>query len=83
MAEFPAMLEDICKTLEAHRLTYYLTHLAASFHRYFNLGLKNGDHRVITEDKALTQARLILVSGVKIIIHNGLSLLGVSAPEKM
>ena len=38
MSEFPALLEDICKTLEAHRLTYYLTHLAASFHRYFNMG---------------------------------------------
>ena len=83
MSEFPALLEDICKTLEAHRLVYYLTHLAASFHRYFNMGSKNGSLRVVTEDKTLTQARLMLVSGVKIIIANGLKLLGVSAPEKM
>ena len=83
MSEFPALLEDVCKTLEAHRLTYYLTHLAASFHRYFNMGLKNSERRVVTEDKTLTQARLILISGVKIVIANGLRLLGVSAPEKM
>jgi len=83
MSEFPSLLEDICRTLEAHRLTYYLTNLAASFHRYFNLGSKNGELRVITEDRTLTQARLMLVSGVKIIIANGLRLLGVSAPEKM
>ena len=83
MSEFPALLEDISKTLEAHRLTYYLTRLAASFHRYFNMGLKNSELRVVTEDKTLTQARLILISGVKIVIANGLRLLGVSAPEKM
>ena len=83
MSEFPSLLEDICKSLEAHRLAYYLTHLAASFHRYFNMGSKNGAHRVVTEDKTLTQARLMLVSGVRIIIANGLRLLGVSAPEKM
>ncbi|MCF8128500.1 MAG: arginine--tRNA ligase [Deltaproteobacteria bacterium] len=83
MSEFPSLLEDICRTLEAHRLTYYLTHLAASFHRYFNLGSKNGELRVITEDRRLTQARLVLVSGIRIIIANGLRLLGVSAPEKM
>ena len=83
MWEFPSLLEDICRTLEAHRLTYYLTHLAASFHRYFNMGSKHGGLRVITEDRTLTQARLILVSGVKIIIANGLKLLGISAPEKM
>jgi len=83
MSEFPSLLEDICRTLEAHRLTYYLTHLAASFHRYFNLGSKNGELRVITEDRRLTEARLVLVSGIRIIIANGLRLLGVSAPEKM
>ena len=76
MSEFPALLEDICKTLEAHRLTYYLTHLAASFHRYFNMGTKNAELRVVTENRTLTQARLSLVSGVRIIIANGLRLPG-------
>ena len=83
LSEFPPLLEDICGTFEAHRLTYYLTHLAASFHRYFNMGSKNGNLRVVTEDRTLTQARLILVSGIRTTIANGLKLLGVSAPERM
>ena len=80
---FTELLDSICKSFEAHRLTYYLTDLAARFHRYFNLGIKDGGNRIITEDLQLTKARLALVAGVKTVIRNGLNLLGVSAPEKM
>lgn len=80
---FTELLESICKTFEAHRLTYYLTDLAAKFHRYFNLGIKDAGNRIITDDNDLTKARLALVAGVRIVIRNGLNLLGVSAPEKM
>jgi arginyl-tRNA synthetase len=83
MAGFPSLLKEICVTLEPHRLTYYLTDLAALFHRYFNLGTKISDHRIITGDKALTQARLFLAEGVRTVIANGLNLLGIEAPEKM
>jgi arginyl-tRNA synthetase len=83
MAEFPSLLNEICLSFEAHRLTYYLTDLAAQFHKYFNLGLKNSEHRVVTGDLDLSRARLILVDAVRIIIKTGLNLLGVSAPEKM
>jgi len=83
MADFPSLLMEICETLEPHRLTYYLTELAAMFHRYFNLGTKVPEHRVVTTDAALTQARLALVQGVRTVIANGLSLLGIDAPEKM
>jgi len=77
MAEFPSLIQEIACALEPHRLTYYLTELAGSFHRYYNR------HRIITDDRTLSQARLFLSSGVRIVIKNGLSLLGVSAPEKM
>jgi arginyl-tRNA synthetase len=83
MTGFPALLEDICSKLEPHRLTYYLTDLAASFHRYFNMGTKTPKHRIITQDRELSQARLFLVKAIKIVIANGLELLGVSAPERM
>jgi arginyl-tRNA synthetase len=83
MAEFPVLLEDICRSLEPHRLTYYLTDLAALFHRYFNLGTKFPEHRIVTEDKVLSKARLFLASGVKQIIATGLELLGIHAPHKM
>jgi arginyl-tRNA synthetase len=83
MASFPSLLIDICSSLEPHRLTYYLTDLAALFHRYFNLGTKTPDYRVLTQDSALSQARLFLAGAVRIVIGNGLELLGISAPEKM
>ena len=83
MAGFPTLLEDICKTLEPHRLTYYLTDLAASFHKYFNLGTKTSRHRIVTPDRELSQARLFLAEAIKVVIANGLRLLGISAPEKM
>lgn len=83
MAGFPTLLEDICKTLEPHRLTYYLTDLAASFHKYFNLGTKISRHRIVTPDRELSQARLFLAEAIKVVIANGLRLLGISAPEKM
>ncbi len=77
MAEFPSLIQEIACALAPHRLTYYLTELAGSFHRYYNR------HRIITDDRTLSQARLFLSLGVRIVIKNGLSLLGVSAPEKM
>ena len=80
---FTELLDSICKSYEAHRLTYFLTDLAARFHRYFNLGIKDGGNRIITDDLTLTKARLALVAGVRTVIRNGLNLLGVSAPEKM
>jgi arginyl-tRNA synthetase len=83
MAEFPSLLEEISRKLEPHRLTYYLTDLAASFHRYFNLGNKFPEYRIVTKDRDMSQARLLLADAVRIIIANGLELLGISAPERM
>ena len=80
---FTELLDGICDSYEAHRLTYYLTDLAARFHRYFNLGTRDSENRVITDNINLTKARLALAAGVRIVIRNGLNLLGVSAPEKM
>ncbi|NLA75529.1 MAG: arginine--tRNA ligase, partial [Deltaproteobacteria bacterium] len=77
------LLESICESFEAHRLTYYLTDLAARFHRYFNLGVKDAANRIVTGDMNLSVARLALVAGVRIVLRNGLNLLGVSAPDKM
>ena len=77
MTEFPSLIEEIAGDLGPHRLTYYLTELAGSFHRYYNR------HRIVSDDRTLSQARLFLSLGIKILVKNGLSLLGVSAPEVM
>lgn len=77
IAEFPSLIEEVADDLGPHRLTYYLPELASSFHSYYN------KHRIVTDDRALSQARLFLCLGVKIVLKNGLNLLGVSAPEAM
>jgi arginyl-tRNA synthetase len=83
MESFPSFIEDVSISFEAHRLTYFLNDLASRFHRYFNLGNKISENRIVTENRDLSQARLALVGAVRIIIKTGLNLLGVSAPEKM
>ena len=83
MNEFPVLLEDISKAMEPHRLTYYLTELASLFHKYFNLGTKDPDKRIVGEEKAVSRARLCLVQGVRQVLSTGLDLLGTQAPERM
>jgi len=83
MAAFPSLVDDIAETLEPHRLTYYLSDLAAGFHRYFNLGNKDPKCRVIAPDREASLARLELARAVRTVVANGLNLLGVSAPERM
>lgn len=83
LSGFPSLLEDISASLEPHRLTYYLTDLAASFHKYFNLGTKVADYRIVTEDRTTSRARLFLAEAVRIVIAGGLELMGISAPERM
>ncbi len=75
--QFPGVVQKSAIFREPHRVTYYLMSLASGFHSYYN------KHRVLAEDPALTQARLSLVMAVQRIIRIGLTLLGVSAPEKM
>jgi arginyl-tRNA synthetase len=83
LTEFPVLLEEISTALEPHRLTYYLAQVAALFHRYFNLGTKTPQYRVVAKDALVTQARLCLAEAVRMVIANGLRLLGITAPEKM
>ena len=77
LAGFGQAVEKSADTLHPHIIFNYLTGLAAGFHQYYN------KHRVVTDDMETTLARLSLVLAVKKVIRNGLSLLGVSAPERM
>jgi len=74
---FPEVVEDSARFLEPHRITYYLTQVASTFHSYYN------HHRMIQEDTDLARARLFLAQAVRIVLRNGLEFLGVLAPEKM
>ncbi len=77
MARYPETIELAADKLEPHKVTYYLTNLASLFHTYYN------KHKVLTDDADLTKGRLYLIGAVQKVIKNGLTLLGVSAPDKM
>jgi arginyl-tRNA synthetase len=62
---------------EAHRICAYLEELAALFHRFYTVC------RIIGSEKNLAEARIALVMAVKAVIKNGLTILGVNAPERM
>lgn len=77
IAEFPDLLIRAGKTLEPYRVVDYLRGLAAFFHKFY------AHHRVVGEDPEVTAARLYLCDCVRIVMRNGLNLLGVSQPESM
>jgi len=77
LIRLPEIIEDTANDYQIQRLPQYAVDLATSFHQFYR------DCRAISEDKNLTQARLALVSAVKIVLKNTLSLMGISAPEKM
>jgi arginyl-tRNA synthetase len=77
MIQFNDVLEESVRELEPHRIVFYLLDLAGEFHRYYNRC------RVISEDKDLTRARLLLVENTQKTIRRGLEILGVAAPLKM
>jgi arginyl-tRNA synthetase len=77
LAAYPETVETAAALLEPHRIPFYLKELASAFHSYYN------KHRVLTDDSELTAARITLMLAVRIVIRNGLTLLGVSAPAHM
>jgi arginyl-tRNA synthetase len=77
LEQFPDMVESCALTFEPHRLAEYLHNLAGSYHKFYH------QHRVVTEDKELTTARIALCLGTKIVLKNGFDILGITAPEKM
>jgi arginyl-tRNA synthetase len=77
LLDFPHVTAGAARALEPHRVAYWLSELAGMFHPYYK------NHRVIQDDRRLTLARLALCTAVGQVIANGLTLLGVSAPESM
>ncbi len=77
LATYPDVVEDAVRQCEPHRVVFYLIDLAADFHRFYNR------HRVLSEDRALSLARLYLAWAAGQVVRKGLTLLGVSAPEEM
>ncbi|MEE8599085.1 MAG: arginine--tRNA ligase, partial [Dehalococcoidales bacterium] len=77
MLLLPEIVEIVAHTLEPHHLTYYAQDLATVFHSFYK------QCRVVSEDEALTKARLKLVEAAKTVLAKTLHLMGMTAPEKM
>ena len=77
LISFPDYVNRVTKNLEPQIIINYLQGLAMLFHRFYS---KN---KVLTEDKKLSEARLLLIKSIQIILRNGLNILGISHPEKM
>nr|AKQ01411.1 arginyl-tRNA synthetase [uncultured delta proteobacterium Rifle_16ft_4_minimus_184] len=77
VARFPDVISESAKTLEPHRIPFYLLEVADLFHAFYHR------HRFLGESPERTQARLALALAVKTVVASGLSLIGVTAPERM
>ncbi|MES2106236.1 MAG: arginine--tRNA ligase [Pseudomonadota bacterium] len=77
LAEYPEALERAQEELGPHQVAFYLRDLAGELHSYYNA------ERVLVDDQATKMARLALMSATRQVLRNGLSLIGVSAPNKM
>ena len=77
LAKYPDMLSAAAQDFAPHDVTFYLRELAAAYHSYYDA------ERILVDDPLVKQARLALVAATAQVLHNGLALLGVSAPESM
>jgi arginyl-tRNA synthetase len=74
---YPMVFEGAATAHEPHRITFYLQELSGLFHPYYN------KYRVVENDWELSRARLALCQTVRIVLKDGLTVLGISTPEKM
>ena len=77
LAKYPEIIEKAALNEEPHQVAHYLRELANELHTYYNA------HQFIVDDEKIRNARLNLISATRHVLHNGLKLLGVSAPESM
>lgn len=77
LGAFPEMLAGAARDLAPHDVAFYLRDVASAFHSYY------AAERFLTDDAALTRARVALLAATAQVLRNGLAVLGVGAPEKM
>lgn len=77
LSKYPEMLTAAAEGEAPHDVTFYLRDLASSYHSYYDA------ERILVDDVAVKKARLALVAATAQVLHNGLAVLGVSAPRRM
>ncbi len=83
ITRYPEVLELAAATRAPHALVNYLRELATDFHGAYAAGNENPAYRTIIDDEALRNGRITLALAAQQVLRNGLSMLGVSAPETM
>jgi arginyl-tRNA synthetase len=85
MLRLPEVIEQVAATLEPQHLPHYAMSLATAFHAFNDAFKQQGDSslKVITDDEALSRARLRLVMAARIALARVLELMGVGAPDRM
>tara|TARA_B100001741_G_scaffold150936_1_gene124666 strand:+ start:732 stop:2381 length:1650 start_codon:yes stop_codon:yes gene_type:complete len=74
---FPDIILDASNSMSPHKLAFYLQELSALFHSYYR------ETKILVDERELSGARLFLLRSLKTVFTNGLTLLGVSSPERM
>ena len=77
LLNFPEVIDHSYDSFEPQYIAKFLQELASHFHKFYN------KCRVISDDTELSNSRIYLIKAVKIVLKNGLSILGINAPEKM
>ena len=77
LAAFPEVVRGAAMAREPHRIPTYLMETAAEFHRFYHAC------RVVSDNIAQSSDRLLLAEAARVVLRNGLALLGVSAPQRM
>ena len=83
ISEWPKCIEISSKKLEPHRVPTYLYELSSLFHSYWNMGKDYKSKRFISEDKKISNEKLVLLKSVSNVIKCGMNIVGASTPEKM
>jgi len=71
------MLQQACTDFAPHDVSFYLRELASAYHSYYDA------ERILVDEPLVRQARVALVAAVAQVLHNGLAVMGVSAPTRM
>ena len=77
LLDFPELVESAAQTLEPHRIATYLLETARLAHLWYH------KHHVLEQEPDVTRARLALARGAQIVLRNGLTILGITSPERM
>ena len=77
IGRYPEVVTEAARRFEPHQVAYYLRELANALHSDYNA------HGILTAEPEVRDARLALIEAARVVMANGLALLGVSAPEQM